>query len=234
MLKIIDGKPKGAQENMDQDSELLEGITDKSSPMLHFYKWQRPSITYGYFVKVHTLIDLEKIKKFNIDIGKRPTGGGIVFHMWDMAFSFLMPSNNINFSLNPLENYQFVNGIVFKSILEFLKEEDERVSLMEKEANKDNVAEKFCMGHPTKYDVLINNKKVVGAAQRRKKNGYLHQGTISLFMPDLKLLKEILLKDVSEIISSSSFPLIEANENALRVEKKLQDVLIKNFQKTLC
>lgn len=219
MLKIIDGNPKGAQENMDQDSELLEGLTDKSSPMLHFYKWKRPSITYGYFIKPHTLIDLDKIKKFNIDIGKRPTGGGMVFHMWDMAFSFLMPSNNINFSLNPLENYQFVNGIVFKSILDFLKEEDEAVSLMEKEANKDNAAEKFCMGHPTKYDVLINNKKVVGAAERRKKNGYLHQGTISLSMPDLKLLKEILLKDVSEIISSSSFPLIEANENAGRVEK---------------
>ncbi len=235
MLKIIRGIPRNAQENMDLDRELLEDLSENGSPILHFYDWKRPSITYGYFIKIHNLMDLEKLKKRSIDIGRRPTGGGVVFHMWDMAFSFLMPSKSKYFYLNPLENYRFINNIVFQTILEFLEKEVKKISLMDEEGIKDNIAHDFCMGHATKYDIIIKGKKVVGAAQRRKKNGFLHQGTISLFKPEKEVLQDILLKDVLEIISSTSYPLLGSYDQNREIflRNKLQDLLIKNFQKIL-
>jgi lipoate-protein ligase A len=37
--------------------------------------------------------------------------------------------------------------------------------------------------------------KVAGAAQRRTKKGFLHQGTISLTLPQLDLLQDVLLSN---------------------------------------
>jgi lipoate-protein ligase A len=36
------------------------------------------------------------------------------------------------------------------------------------------------MAKPTKYDVMVGGKKVGGAAQRKTRHGFLHQGSISL------------------------------------------------------
>ena len=53
-------------------------------------------------------------------------------------------------------------------------------------------ADYFCMAKPTIYDVVYQGRKIAGAAQRRRKNGYLHQGTISLAFPQMGLLNEVL------------------------------------------
>lgn len=235
MLIVIDGEPRDAQGNMDEDSRLLESLQPKDHPILNFYNWKNSSITYGYFIKPESFLNLSGLEKLGIDLGKRPTGGGIVFHFWDISFSFLLPSSYKSFSFNPLDNYSFVNRIVLKAIDEFLDDETKEVELMKIESSNDDFIKNFCMGHPTKYDLLIDRQKVVGAAQRRKKNGYLHQGTISLLPPDKSLLEKVLLKDVSENIFSTSYPLLKRTPhlNFSEGKKRLKELLIKNFQKIL-
>jgi lipoate-protein ligase A len=44
------------------------------------------------------------------------------------------------------------------------------------------------MARPTKYDVMLQGRKIAGAAQRKTKAGFLHQGTIALLCPDPELL----------------------------------------------
>ncbi len=65
----------------------------------------------------------------------------------------------------------------------------------------------FCMGRPTIYDVIYKGRKIAGAAQRRRKNGYLHQGTISLALPYTELLSEVLVsqKEVIESMMAYTF-----------------------------
>ena len=46
------------------------------------------------------------------------------------------------------------------------------------------------MAKPTQYDIVYKGKKIAGAAQRKKTQGYLHQGTISLAAPQIDLLQE--------------------------------------------
>ena len=62
--------------------------------------------------------------QLGVSLAKRPTGGGIVFHIWDYAFSFLMPSSHPLFSENPLENYRFVNEVVLDVMQDFLSLKD--------------------------------------------------------------------------------------------------------------
>jgi lipoate-protein ligase A len=232
MLKIIFTSDISAQEIMDLDKKLLENITE---PTLHFYNWKYPSITYGYFIDPKKYLNLENLNKLNIDIARRPTGGGIVFHLWDMAFSFLLPSTNKNFSLNTLENYFFVNSCVLSAVKDFLNIKDEDIDLIKHDFSPSESSLNFCMARPTKYDVLIENKKVGGAAQRRIQKGYLHQGTIALLMPQKEILENILLdKKTLSFMFSNTFALFEKKVGDQKRQKtQLQELLIKYFKKSL-
>ncbi len=188
MLRVYDSGIASAQANMDLDAELLQNLRTDSSPILHLYEWEGPSATYGYFVRPSDHIDLEKAKMKGIQLAKRPTGGGIVFHIWDWAFSFLMPSGHPAFSENTLENYRFVNEAVMAAV-------EELFNVPESEIIKENWAfgnENFCMAKPTRYDVVYKGRKIAGAAQRKKSQGYLHQGTISLAAPHFELMRSLL------------------------------------------
>ena len=103
---------------MQRDQELLEALS--KDPILHLYRWEPRAITHGYFINPQKIFHLEALQKRNIKLAKRPTGGGVVFHIWDLAFSFLMPASHPHFSLNTLDNYQYVNAIVLSSMQEFL------------------------------------------------------------------------------------------------------------------
>lgn len=191
MLQIFDAGTAAAQANMDRDSQLLDCLNPNGDPILHFYEWDRPSATYGYFADPAQHLDLEKIKERGLGLGRRPTGGGIVFHIWDLAFSFLMPSGHPAFSTNTLENYRFVNGAVLEAVSSIFHVPDS-ILIPESFASLSSECQNFCMAKPTRFDVVYQGRKIAGAAQRRKTQGYLHQGTISLAVPHFELLRAVL------------------------------------------
>ena len=114
MLQILNTGAHSAQENMALDEKLLFEMSPQSDPILHLYEWGAPSATYGYFIDPAKFLDLNKLRQLRVTLARRPTGGGIVFHIWDLAFSFLLPSLHPRFSLNTLENYRFVNESVLE------------------------------------------------------------------------------------------------------------------------
>ncbi len=206
-MKIIDTGPDTAQKNMDIDACLLKELENFSEPILHFYDWKSPSATYGYFTKPEQhLKDLQRL-----DLARRPTGGGIIFHVTDFAFSFLLPVKHPRFSANTLENYKYVNNAVLNVIEKLFMSENP--TLLEKNESTMN-SPKFCMANPTVYDVMLHGKKVGGAAQRRTKDGFLHQGSILLAMPSDSFLDEMLRDpNISSSMKLNSFPLLEEKVN---------------------
>ena len=237
-MKILDSGKKTAKENMSLDASLLDQLNAQDKPTLHFYDWEKPSLTHGYFISVDKHLDLKKLKENKIEVARRPTGGGIVFHLWDLAFSFLMPAGHKYFFESPLKNYQFVNQIILKALKNlttrpgFLEKQDKlnSGSLELKEQNP--LA--FCMARPSKYDLIFQGKKAAGAAQRKKHNGYLHQGTISLVVPDEKLLLDLLLDPkLAKAILEESFFLSDEMKDLADIRAELKQVLLYQFEKTL-
>lgn len=219
--EIIDTGKRSAKENMELDFALLGDLEDLSSLILHFYDWERPSATYGHFIKPETFLNMEYK---NLDLAKRPTGGGIVFHTTDFAFSVLVPKKHPSYSENTLENYAFVNNKVIQALGmgELLPNEPDAL---------DEACRHFCMAKPTKYDVMIRNRKVGGAAQRRTQHGYLHQGTIFLKEPGKEFLNAVLLPQtrIIEGMDHYSHPLA-INESLEEVRKRVKERLIEVFQ----
>ncbi len=211
--RVIDNGQKSAAENMQQDALLLSNLTSEEGIVLHLYDWQSDAATFGHFNKVETHLNMKSVEKAGLDLARRPTGGGIVFHNCDLAFSVLVPASHPGFSTNTLENYAFINERVKKVINMFHgSKSDENLELLKKENSPvDNACTHFCMAHPTKYDVMIEGRKVGGSAQRRTKMGFLHQGSIFIGQLPYEYLDELLQPQtrVLEGMLKSSYPLIQ-------------------------
>ncbi|MCH9625513.1 MAG: Octanoyltransferase LipM [Chlamydiales bacterium] len=188
----IDTGKRTASENMELDAALLEDLESETDCLLHLYDWEADAVTYGHFIDPKNFLDMEGVKQNNLDLAKRPTGGGIIFHNCDFAFSVLVPASSTHFSHNPLDNYAFVNKRVAWAIRQLI--DIPTLLLPEDPTPLDEHCKSFCMAKPTKYDVMIADKKIGGAAQRKTRDGFLHQGSISLGLLPLSYLERVLAK----------------------------------------
>lgn len=237
---IINSGECTAIENMKKDEMLLSTLSPSNQPILHLYRWIGDCATYGYFIKPEDHFYLNAIAEHKLEIARRPTGGGIVFHSFDLAFSILIPAQHPGYSLNTLENYAYINSKVLEVIKEFItlrgNAYDSRggeLSLLKQEcSSKHGACQQFCMAKPTQYDVMLEGRKVGGAAQRRTKQGYLHQGTIALKTPPKDYLLALLKHGnvLAEAMYSNTYPLIShENEPLEEIRQRIEDMLIMKF-----
>src|SRR3990167_911422 len=235
LLEILDTGKAHAQENMRIDAELLGSLKDQ--PILHFYRWEGPSLTFGYFIRPEEWLDLQVVNSYHLQLAKRPTGGGSLFHIWDLAFSFLLPSSHPCFSLNTLENYRFVNQVVAYACGEIFP--SFTIDLAPQDFSKDPTVTRFCMANPSRYDVIDQGKKIAGSSQRKTNRGYLHQGSISLAVPDFSWMEPLFLPSVRESVVArmknfTFAPLQNPNLSLLEeARKQLEGSLFRHLEKHL-
>ncbi len=222
MWRIVNSGKNSSKENMERDEKFLEELKPDDSPILHFYDFEKPSATFGIFMKPEIFLK----EDHGLDLAKRPTGGGMLFHLWDMTFSVLIPKNHYGYSDDVMKNYKFINEIVLKSLSPF----GDCVDLLVQESEPmDEVCKYFCFAKPTKYDVMIGGKKVAGSAQRRKKNGFLHQGSISIVRPDFYLINSLFKEDNRVTKAMEEFTYVLTGGELEKSKAILRDSLQKFF-----
>jgi lipoate---protein ligase len=231
--EILDSGKASAEANMCLDKKLLSELGSRKKALLHFYDWETESATYGFFLNPKEHLNLEGVKKRSLALARRPTGGGIVFHLWDLAFSVLVPASSPFFSSNTLDNYRFVNTAVLKAVGEFLNPAQPLTLTGDDEPALDRQCQRFCMAQPTKYDVLLSGRKIAGAAQRKTKEGFLHQGTIALVMPPRDYLQDVLLPatHVEKAMRAYTQPLLKegASSEDIQAAKRTLRTLLSEY-----
>ncbi|MFS8563927.1 MAG: hypothetical protein LVR00_06275 [Rhabdochlamydiaceae bacterium] len=90
------------------------------------------------------------------------------------------------------------------------------------------------MAKPTKYDVVLDGRKIAGAAQRKCKQGFLHQGMIALQVPPEEYLDAILKQGshVKKAILANTFPLLDKGSSPSEMEQartQLKELIKQNF-----
>jgi lipoate-protein ligase A len=161
-----DRVPTSAAMNMAMDEALLEHA---SVPALRFYGWRQPSISFGYFGRFAEVA----AEADNRELVRRWTGGGIVPHGEDLTYSLITPAAEAAAALGPTTIY----GALHCAIRDALREEGKTANLAARAAPKISEA---CFVNPVRDDVLLDGCKIAGAAQRRTRGGFLHQGSIQL------------------------------------------------------
>lgn len=214
-LKIIHSGVRSAQDHMRRDEEMLQALTPYSPTYLHHYDWATDSLTYGYFSKPEKLLNLEQVQRDGIQMACRPTGGGLLFHLSDLAFSLLIPASHPWYSVNPLQNYATINRIVVEAVDQWLGGLKPAIQLANEQLGAGQGP--FCMAHVTRYDLVLMGRKIGGAAQRRTRQGLLHQASLYLAIPPLERIQKLLL-DGSSVVQAMlrhSYPLLSARESTL-------------------
>jgi lipoate---protein ligase len=224
------------EKNMELDIKLLESLAKESKILLHFYAWEGNCATYGYFIDPSRLLNKDKIQHHNLHLARRPTGGGLIFHHCDLAFSVLIPASHSKYSTNTLNNYALVNSAVVDTVRDFIRGKEPVLLEKEKESLEESCCQ-FCMAKPTVFDVILHDRKVGGGAQRRTKYGLLHQGSIALSLPSDAFLDEILLhSSVSQAMRRHGYFLLGESPSPSQFEegrRELQFLLMKALQTRL-
>jgi lipoate-protein ligase A len=156
-------------DNMALDEALLLTSAARGRPVLRVYEWDRPAVTIGY-VQTH-----DAAPDDGFAVIRRPTGGGVVFHDHDVTYSVVVPAGHWLAGTDRLESY----GIVNRAVQNGLGRLTIAPSLAQKDIAKTvDRSRMVCFQTPTRYDVLASGRKVAGSAQRRMREGLLHQGSI--------------------------------------------------------
>jgi lipoate-protein ligase A len=215
--------------NMAIDEVLLRQQGEEALPTLRFYGWTRPSFSFGYFQKIAEAVDLPKCQQRGIDLVRRPTGGGTVIHGWDLTYSVAVPLDNPLIPKDTLGSYRLIS----EGIITGLRQLGIKAEHYSERANSDDMLRNICLTNPTKYDVLIDGKKVAGAAQRRKQGIMLHQGYIALDMPPDDVTNLIATQDdLSQVVTTSSIAINAIHQSQLE-KTKLAHAIASGFEATL-
>src|SRR6478672_4716667 len=171
-----DGAAHSAAMNMAIDEALLEYA---AVPSIRFYRWHSPALSFGYFGKFAQVACYAGER----DLVRRWTGGGIVFHGDDLTYSIVIPANDNAFSESSMSIYEKVHRVLCDAV----GANGKRAVVAgggDPGGAADAIRTAFsaggynCFANPVRADVIVDGRKIAGAAQRRTRRGLLQQGSI--------------------------------------------------------
>lgn len=173
--RLIDSGPGSPSFNMALDEALAISIRNKSSPpTLRLYGWSTDSVSIGYFQKASD-INLEYCTARDIPLVRRPTGGRAILHGQELTYSFSVRTDISPFSKSLRDSYEQIS----RALAHAFREAGIAVASYKKKRTDSVHAENpLCFSSRSFGELHIENKKVVGSAQKRWPDSLLQQGSI--------------------------------------------------------
>jgi lipoate-protein ligase A len=178
------------------DEALLKlNAEDKSPNTIRFWRWQPSTVSIGCFQSVEREVDLGVAKRYGVDVVRRITGGGAVFHDHGGELTYSVVCRQGDVPDDIIESYRLICGGLVRGFENLgLRAEFKPVN-----------------------DVHANGKKISGSAQTRRWRSVLQHGTV-LVSPDVKKMFELL--KVSREKISDKF-IVSVYERVTTVEREI-------------
>jgi len=188
-VRLIKLEVHDAYTNMAIDEALCRlRAKDKAVNTLRLYRWNPSAVSVGYFQNTLDEVDLDACKKFGVDVVRRMTGGGAVYHDYngEVTYSLILKEGDLGIPSDIIKSYEIIcRGLVLAIRSLGLEAEFKPVN-----------------------DVQIRNRKVSGSAQTRRWGVMLQHGTLLVerMFQVLKVSKEKisdkLIKSVEERVTT--------------------------------
>jgi lipoate-protein ligase A len=213
MLRSGAGEPAW---NMALDAALLEAAPNLGRPVLRFYGWNTPAVTFGYFQKYAEIEQATLLRP----LIRRPTGGGLVPHDGDWTYSAVFPPGESWYAFAAIESYRRIHEWIQAAFLKIGV-----VTELAASARKSLPGQCFA-GHET-FDLLWRGRKIAGAAQRRNKNGLLIQGSVQ--PPPIDIARADWERAMGEVAETQSG--VEWEEFPLNKEfkRRVENLAVKTY-----
>ncbi len=188
----------------------------KSPNTIRLYRWKPSAVSIGYFQILEQEVDVKACRRLGVDIVRRMTGGGAVYHSYEgeVTYSVIVNQDHPRIPRDILTSYELIcSGIVMAM-------EDLGIKANFKPIN----------------DIDVNGKKISGNAQTRRWNVVVQHGTI-LLDADIRTMFTV-LKVSKEKISDKLIKSAEERVTTIRRElgrrvtfKDAEESLKKSFSK---
>ena len=174
--RLIDTVEGTGKYNMEFDLKLLASAEKgEVPPTLRFYRWNPPAVSLGSGQKPEEEANLDFCRQNGIDVVRRPSGGGAILHEDEITYSFTSRISNHPAFKDLLSSYY----IIVEGLMEGLKKIGVNAEVR---GGKSSGPERYipCFALSSRHDLVVSNKKIIGSAQRRKKNAFMQHGAIPI------------------------------------------------------
>lgn len=151
--------------NMAIDEAILRSrISEEVPDTLRFYRWTPSAVSIGRFQKIENEVNLDECRKSGVDVVRRISGGGCVYHEAKSEITYSVIANSKDMGTKDVTE---VYSRIYSAISEAL-----RVIGLSTDYNSGDI--KNCP------NLTIGGKKISGSAQANKKSIVLQHGTLLL------------------------------------------------------
>ena len=189
--RFLDTGDGDAYWNMALDEAILTlRIENRVPATLRVYTWKPSAVSIGYFQSLEEEVDLEACRALGVDVVRRITGGGAVYHEWggELTYSLVTSEEELK-AKRFFADIQGSYRIICEALVEGLK--------------KLGINAEF---KPIN-DIVVNGKKISGNAQTRRRGVILQHGTI-LLKTDIPTMFKV-LKVSKEKVSDKAIKAVE-------------------------
>jgi lipoate-protein ligase A len=189
----------------------------EAPPTIRLYRWEPSAVSIGYFQSLEDEVNLEACKRLGVDVIRRISGGGAVFHDYngEITYSLIAEEGNRLIPADISESYRVIcDGII----------EAMRLLGLESEFKPIN-------------DVIVGSRKISGNAQTRRYGSVLQHGTVLVDLPSRTMFT--VLNVSKEKISDKAIKQAEDRVTTIRRElgrfvsfSEVRDALVSGFEKT--
>lgn len=171
-LHVLPDSSGNAAQNMAFDFMMLQRYQPADAIRIRHYEWSRKAYTFGLSQRF-SYIESE-VSDPDVELCRRPTGGGIVNHLDDWTYALVIPTHHPLANAQPVEIYR----VVHQALADAMGRQGVQATL--NLTSPEDAAPGVCFNKPELYDIVLKDlpTKIAGAAQKRTKAGFLMQGSI--------------------------------------------------------
>ncbi len=204
--RLLKLETRNAFMNMAIDEAVLKARIARMVPnTLRFYRWKPSAVSIGRFQKVSEEVYVENCRRHGVDIVRRITGGGAVYHDYEgeITYSVVISEKDVG-SKDVISAYNLIcRGLI------------EAARILGVNAD-------FNPGNPTQCpNITIDKRKFSGSAQLHKKRILLQHGTF------------LVQTDLEKMFTFLRVPWARSLENVLRAARKRLTSIEQELQSTV-
>ena len=167
------------------DEAVTETVANSMQPTIRFWRWQPSAVSIGYFQSINDEVSLDACKELSVDVVRRRTGGGAVYHDYHGEITYSVIAPEWMFPKGIHESYNLICGLIIAGLKQL------------------GIEAQFIPIN----DIVVNGKKISGNAQTRRNGVLLQHGTILYDLDVRKMFS--LLKVSQEKISDKMIKAVE-------------------------
>lgn len=169
--------------NMACDLKLLAAAERKEiGPTLRFYRWQPPAVSLGATQKAEEEISIDFCRREGIEVVRRPSGGGAIFHDDEITYSFVARTEAHPDFGDLLKSYYLIIEGLRRGLAGLGVPADTRGGA------GGGSPERYlpCFALASRHDLTSGGKKLIGSAQKRRRQAFLQHGSLPFsYRPEL-------------------------------------------------